>query len=490
MSAVEAEHTPIGAVVREIEKKLWNVGAFKELAATDPETLAQIDLIYSEYDTLFQSRSDYLLWRAFVKPHFSHRRPWTHDIQGAQAMISGKSLKSIVFGGVEDGDPIQVWSIAALMPSIFASLRSQEDIVSKSELSQIANRLLGRIKYEIFPIVNSEASCGATLAALLINMAGYDRASVGRITTSGLFAFCEDIERALHLIDPLWTPGERLNLFNLGRQQNGPNRLSPGNNAHQYTELVQSLINFRKIVERNVNEISPATDQILKKAFGFSKSAWIMARARRLSEIENQEKLLRRGKLRRHRAAKARRRLYNLELSALLEASGAARDAGEYLESSKLAYLLLRTVPEEYAGAEWMKKVLSKYSGLFRYIGEAGLVKDARFSTDHREEEFLAVNRLRWEQRKNEWERRRSAALASVEIITPLAEEDARPFMRRVANDQKANPDWRCLFEEIDASNQSPFGYLLTIEKCLGDAGFDASSQALRSAFRVRIHNQ
>ncbi|QQN63426.1 hypothetical protein JIR23_28545 [Bradyrhizobium diazoefficiens] len=468
---------PLGAIVWRLEKNLSRYRTFP--TAADERAIQEK---YEDFDRRFRSRPDYKLWRTGVLPHFSVSKPWLHRPRTPFLRDDQHSLAEFGVLCVESDDWVVLWSTIALASSIIRDHYKRGIVFDHSSLWAFADRLYGRLRYELNPLPNCPASCGLAAAFFLLAYQNLYHNSGRSLKQSELDDFFSLLEHWFNVADPDWQPGRKLSLTTVETERAGQHRLRPGHDAYEYSWLANTLGILRPTLSLSITEFSGQAEKLLHKAYQYGLTAWLTARSRRIDQMKHEHQL---REFDASRAFRNRRTAFLKELECQWNASNAARDAAEYLEAGKLLYLFYRLVPDEFRDDPLIKKEILRRSGTIRYLKEVGLEPDPRFATNDSISEIREVidraATLRWEAWKG--------GLGVPPDLEPSQEDKWTGFILRVRHEQRTLPDWITLLNasDIPGGKQTPAGYLLTIMKGLADCGFPASPESLSAAYRLAL---
>lgn len=471
-------HSPLGAIVWHLEKEL---SRYRTLPTTAEDRA--IRAIYQEFDKRFGNRPDYKLWRTSVLPHFASSKPWLYTAETPFLRADQHSVAEFGVLCAESNDGTVLWSAIGLAASIIRDHQKRGIILNHSgPLWAFADRLYGRLRYELDPLPNCPASCGLAAAFFIIAYQNLHHNNGRSLKQSECDDFFRFFEHWLNLVDPVWQPGRKLSLAAVEKERSGRHRLRPGHDAYEYSSLANALGVLRPILGMAITEFDEQAEGLLYKAYQYSLTAWLTARSRRIDQMRHERQL---RELDKSRAKRNRRTAFLKELECHWNAGNAARDAAEYLEAYKLLYLFYRLVPDEFLDDPLVKKEIESRSGTFRYLKEVGLEPDPRFASDDSTPEMQAVIDRAASRRWEAWQ----AGLGLPADLEPSPHDEWSGFILRIRRDQRVHPDWITLVKapDIPGGKQTPAGYLLTIMKGLADCGFPASSESLTAAYRLAL---
>lgn len=434
---------------------------------------------YLEFDTRFQDRPDYRLWRTGLFPYFAFRR--RELLVGATSLSEGWGSWPENARACADAEaPLIFWSAIGLAPEIIR--RHLEDATSNpdSPVWDFAERLLHRLRDRPAPLAGCPASCGAA-AVLFLNR--YQNL-LYRAGSDLSVSACEDLFAQVRgwfgVVDPSWMPGRRLDMDEVRDEQAGADRLRAVHSASEFALLAKTLGILGPTIALSIHELTPRTEALLGDAYRYGLTAWLTARSRRIDEMLFQAG---RGRLESPRSQERLRDAFLDEFAAHLKLGNAARNAGEYLESGKHLYLMYRLIPDQFIDLPEVQKELTGRNGLIRYLQEVGLEVDARFQQDMDQPHIQKFLQRQAAERTRLWHEPRQE---TGEIPPPTGDVG---FSLRVHRDLEIDPLWKILREEIPPSprDRTAFGYLLTIVRGLADAEFEASSDALAAAYQLAL---
>lgn len=468
----------LGVIALELERELRS-RIPDEFAELSPEHMSASEAIYQKYDQALRARPDYRLWRLHMQPHYSYRRPWLYDIQVAGAELGDPPQSQLLRTCVESDDPLVQWSTVAIMPQLVDQSNTRPPNISEDDIFDMLARVYGRLRFEFIPLDLCPASCGMAMFYLIMSYQHALHQRGVRISADECRDLVDAVIKALKLTDPSWSPGSKPDLRSLERERRGTGRLAPAHDAHEHIRFAEVLYRLRPAISESISGWNPITETLLVDGYLLSATAWLAARSFRISEIKQQK---RKGFFGDDSSKNKRRDAFKQEMRALLMAGLAARDAGEYLASSRMIYWYLKTIPDEFADERWVQSELEDRRGFFRYVGEGGLHKDDRFP-----ERTSASLDERLEGWRMAWDAAREKARMANRIIYPDDGEDVTGLVLHMSHDMRTLPEWQVLLTEVSAEGRRHWGYLLTIEHNIADSGFKTSPEAMAAAFRLAL---
>ena len=311
------------------------------------------DWLWGKYDERFGERPDYRVWRrlAMWKHQSKHSLAW-----GEPHNIVATALAS------ERETPVEMWGVLAVLPGCFADAAKDHKGIHETHgrptlgdpqlYAALAKECL--LKLDNLKVVGGmEAEC-ALIGCILLD-------SIQHWTweTSHEAMSLNDAKRHLDRLDALlrsasanqnWQPGwtpPSFGAIRAARRITG-DAIAPWDDFDVFYRLRQPLFRARDVVVKAVVREQRYDRDLLTRAYRFAVTAWRGTRALNRGQGEWLDSVRRLGVS----EIFLRAELVVAELEenrALLRASQAARDLGDCLASARLAYLLLRRLPD------WMR---------------------------------------------------------------------------------------------------------------------------------------
>lgn len=477
---------PIGAVVRQLEKSLPVKG---DMLSKDEET-RRARVIYDGFDGKNKYRPDYRLWRRRIFPYYAHGRPGLIPPSTRFSRLWNDWPRD-AWECVNSTHPVLFWSAVALAPDMMhrASImrHSRETAPTMAFVDDLYQRLIAGMP----PLKQCPASCGMAAAIFLVERQqmltgmGY---WLGLRECQQLF---RQLETSLGMVDPYWQPGAMIRTWRSEEERDGPARLRVSHDAYEYTTLVRTLMKCRPLISSNIFDWNSDAQSLFDDAYGYAKTAWLTARSRRFDEVRHLS-----GKNLSNEAANRKIRwALETEFRGLRDLAVAAREAGEYLESAKYLFLLLRLLPDELAADPEFRSRIS--SRIYRVIKEAGLEVDARFRTSTSDEQFYEEQARATLEGDSSWrpfnlpeesgEDLRDGELLSQSLRLARGKLIPRGFELRVIHDQSCNPDWSIVLSQVPLERRTGERFLHDAIRGLADARRSASPEVLEAAFKLAI---
>ena len=201
-------HSLLGAIVWNLEKGLSPYRTFP----TDAEDRA-IRGIYQHFDERFDNRPDYKLWRTGLLPHFSASKPWLYKPETPFLRADQHSVAKFGVLCAESDDRTVLWSAIGLAASIIRDHQKRGIVFNHSgPLWTFVDRLYGRLRYELDPLLNCPASCGLAAAFFMLAYQNLYHNSGRSLRQSELDDFFNLLEHWFNVTDPEWQPGRKLSL--------------------------------------------------------------------------------------------------------------------------------------------------------------------------------------------------------------------------------------------------------------------------------------
>lgn len=470
----------IGTIVRHLERAL----PIDTPDGPTPEDTQQIMSAYEDYDRRYANRADYKLWRCALEPYFARNKPW---LGGWQTSISAQWVdwSSLARSGLNSNDNSVFWSTVALAPELIARIARDGDTGDGAPIWPIVHQMYSKLEYEAEPLSACPASCGVAATLFLVRYQYLHHRAGKKLSEDSVARIVASIERWLCVTDPQWRPGFRLDASGLqDERKSKAGRLRPGHDAHEFTTFVNSMRAVRPFISLNTSTLNAEGARLQRVAADFAHTAWLTARSVRLDELRHQEYMQARRGWDPSRARKKRRTAVLSEFSCLnnlvLATRDSARSQSDYLNFARFAYLMLRFIPDEFVqDPKILPELKGRRSMMFRYIKEAGLEVDPRFTKDQ----------LSTPEQTNSFP-------VNDEIDTI---DDKMPRLTSVISqsgyglvveaDQERMEEWQTVKSEIPkGARETAPGYLLTVVKRVADSGAHASEGTLRAIFHLSLH--
>lgn len=476
----ELNALPLGSIVRSLEAEL---SPFRRLSNTEKLDKESVLNVYRRFDEHFERRIDYVLWRISLVPHYAMQKRWLDQPESPFIAPGGNPLQEVGRMCAESEDPVVVWSTVGIAATVIDEPPRRRPFDGNyTALSAFADRLYGRLHYELDPLLDCRASCGVAAALFILAHQRFHYKAGFVISESECMDFVKQLERWFRVSDPHWVPGRKLDVSDVVAERKGQYRLRPGHNSYEFSLLTNTLARVRPMIGQSVKQVNPEALALLELAYQYSLTAWLTARSRRHDEALHQKKI---GKVNSYRSWQKGRAAFLKELGCLWDASSAARDAGKYLESAKLLYMFYRLVPDHFVEDHVVAEQLRKRTVTIRYLKEVGLEVDPRFFQDDTAPEIQSVIRQKSLHARMLW----NAGLGVPPVLAPPHDDGWTGFALRVLQDQQTHPAWATLLKapDIPGGEHTPAGYLFTVIKGLADNGFPASPDTLTAAYRLAL---
>ena len=370
--------------------------------------------------------------------------------------------------GLSDLSSTIVWGTLALLPTMATS---QQGAISTED----GERLLAWEALDLAPLAVAPKSCA--LVRLLFR-AARDRTHEKQGATPTSLAEAEQlvvlVEQTLKQIAFGWWPGRAILLDRetFGRER----KLFPGSLTDLRRRIATAIFTIRGSVRDTCKVVpwSASVDQLLRRVAPLVFSVWRTQRA-----VREWPPTYLRG----HQRVTFVSQSFQQELKALERAGQAARDAGEYTTSAKLAATLLFLVPD---GAEDSYREVAGRLG--NSIREMGYIVDSRFvgwgigSMKTTEPSEASISKLPIAVPEQSG---RLPQRFAPKPKRPVSDKSKHgdPFLRRLEFEIQNDGDWKQFLDAVPPAGLSP-------EDRLGDFIFSGSAAShadgvVEAAFRL-----
>jgi hypothetical protein len=473
---------PIGSIIREVEEglRLHLRGKSKTLNA---KTDAIVTNVYDEFDSKYQGRIDYKLWRTAGLPLASRKYKQLAGCRTARSAAWGH-WATLAGVAAESEDEVLFWSTIALASDLIKRVRSwgsQHDDKIETEFWSAMSRLQERLRSEVKPLSWCPVSCEMAAALFLMQYQfrflptererrWREFQSQHQISNEAIEKWLGEVDARFRAIDRDWRPSRRLNTTSLEKERKERGVLRGGNALEELASLTESLREIFPFISENEAVLDAKSMELRNRGCEYAYTAWRTARSWRLARTERQEKTRKENSYRAAREEKSYKEdqtdAFGFERDCILNLANALRDAERYLESAFVNFVFLRLVPDEFKDAPNVRGTLRNRGPVFLQLREAGFEVDSRFSEVERAAE---EQDLKGEQGK--------------------APKNEGGYFRVLQRDQANMDAWATILNELPQKKESEErlkAYLRRVMRFL--AGTDkASETTLEAGYRLAL---
>ena len=471
---------PIGAILRQLETRLRIALPRNLPKPLTSRMMRHVTDVYREFDSTYQTRIDYKLWRRAGLPLPSEELKSLTSWR-TEHSISWDHWSDIARVATESNDSIIFWSVVALASDLIKSARSPKGRIDPGEAGGIMDRLQERLRSKPERILWCPASCEMAAALFLMQFQfchlpskredGWrEKRNYHQFSIEEIEEWLRQVEAQLRRVDPKWKPGQRINTARLEKERKECPVLRGGFALEELAILTETLREVFPFISENEEVLDDRAKALRRTACDYAYTAWITARAWRLRETRYQEMNATsnpdRASRDRETHFKIRQRAFIKERDCILNLSNALRDAERYLESALFFYRFMRLTPNEFADDPYIVTTLYNRGVVFQQLREAGFEVDPRFA---------AVEKIA-EQRELAGEQGR-------------AKKNERGFFRVIERDQKELAAWAPVIkefpQEIDNGERLK-AYVRRVMRLLVGT-HPASRQALEAGYQLAL---
>lgn len=446
---------------------------------------SKIQELVLKFDKIYGHRLDYRMWRVGVPPYFGRYQNPNYPRRTVETDISmtWARFEDLVEEAINSNELLNIWTLISLIPEFHDECKNKYG--DKSFWPDFVWKLderLFELVCKIDPLEDCRASCGLAAFYFIIQYQ-HNLISNGKAFD---IKFAEElvtqIERWLLEIDVNFKPGFKLQTEGLRTESESDFRLRAIHSASEHTKLVIHLGLIRPFISHITTDISdPELRNRLRLAYLYQRTTWLTARSRRIDEENYRAKNPTSSARTTHRQTDHK---LIKEAMFLLDCSAAAFDAGEYLESGRLAYLIFRGMPERIFELEQIKKELSRRNGIYRRIREVGL-EVGKNSSDGKQNSAQPIvdDNADFGTHKIQPSKKNDRNLSNLEKY-----EFGIPFDSNacIFLDQKGNDSWtQILIEFPRADTQSPLEHLIDLTISLTGPNCEAKTETLIAALKI-----
>lgn len=471
--------TPLGTIVWELEHELISQ------APSEPSKEARqaIETVYRDFDQRYWQRPDYALWRTSIFPHYVHNRPWLAGPEPRFHQANLSPIKTYGYHCAESSDPAVLWSAVSIIPLIndrvsrYNSLGGE--LLDDPQVDKVLERLHGRLLYEPSPASYWRASCGVSKLHFLIWYQNRNRLRGRLLSPENCQIVVGHIKDSIRLIDPMWAPGAKINVDIVRDERRGRYRLLPTHDRHEVARLIVAMSTTQQIIETALHKACVLSEPLLQEAVAFSRTAWLLARSRRIHEYAFQRD--RDFDLDSDQSREKRRRAVLSEVKCHFAYARALRNAAEYTEAAKQLYLVFRLLPDEFVADPEVKKTLEAKSSVFSKMGEVGLEIDRRFYLSRKTSQYKTRIKYSEKQATIQW----TSLKAGKFRLNGVFKTRNTGYPLRLEKECDELPEWQVIAQEAPRNGVPAPLYYRVVKRALADAGLAADADTLAAAFQV-----
>ena len=344
----------LGEICRALKTDLWKAQSEPRRA----EIAEQCDEHFGIQRNGVVVRPDYALWRR----EFGRKYP-------TEISNSFPAAEVLLRAGLSNNEPAVVWGILSLAHGLGTSERGDQLRVEGSH-EALAHEIEQAVLHgRLAPLLNARAGCALhrLLAFGAIDKIRFEANPTGTMPLGQLTDYLNTVERLISEIDSSWWPGRSVSLEAL----EGERPIGALGIFDLKLRVDETLFRVRGCVRHELRTQSladPQAQALLVRAMQFSFSSWRCARSSRLFIA----KLARQGR-NRYQMGEAEER----EMRALVRASQAAKDAGQFSLAAKLCFWALKTMPNRLLEKQEFAALGNQLS---HDIRQFGYEPDIRFS--------------------------------------------------------------------------------------------------------------
>jgi len=315
-------------------------------------------------DQQFGNRPDYRLWRIVARPLFL-------SVQAKQ----WPPLPDIVQDALGSQESQIVWGAMAVLSGLLTSKSKRGAFFPTEELrGLVATQCERRILASLAPLAGAEVGCALVEVLTWSAIQQVQHESGRRFTLAETASLFDRLEASIGKADPNWRPGQILRIGDLLEREQASGRvLAPYNPVELQVRIAEALFKMRAAASgvRQMQLLDGTGDEVLRRAALLALSSWRFTRSVRIGE----EKFQRDNPT--YDAAYEITSLREAEMVALKTFGQSLGDAGNYLDASFVAWLLLTTTPNVLLDKREFRRIGTQLSGSIR---SAGLKVPARFA--------------------------------------------------------------------------------------------------------------